>query len=300
MGGSRRGRVGRSAVVVAVVLALGACGGDPAETGHGDPPEAFHGDPDEPIEEEDEPEPPPLTREQLERYYVAQVAWRDCAVAEGLALTRPPTLEEFVADGGSWWVGAELSDDEWNTLIVGEDPSGVGARCGEPPLASDFRVGREALERLYAWRLRVVACLAAEGFPLDEQPPPLEEFIRTGGTNWTPAREFHSRYGFLEGKTWVRVHTRCGNDNQDLWLGATDFEVDRAALTAQYEANRALAACLEGGGFRVPPAPPLEEFIDELGENWSNADIWGAVYRDNDRRAVAEFVEGMDQACPGV
>jgi hypothetical protein len=294
------GRLRLTGIVIATVLALtlAACADTDAEP-HGDFPVPVS-DEGRPTGDEEEHEPAPLTREQLERYYVAQVSWRECAVEEGVALSEPPSLEEFKADGGTWSVGAELSDEDWNRMFAGEEPSRIDSLCGEPPFASDFRVGREALERLYAWQMAVVACLEAEGFPLEGEAPPLEEFVRTGGTNWAPAREFHGRYGFLEGETWVRVYTRCGNDNQDLWLQATDFEVDRATLEAQYEVDLALAACLERAGFRVPAPPPLEEFIEELGENWSNADIWGAVYRDNDEKAVLDFVEGIDQACPGV
>jgi hypothetical protein len=295
------GRLGLTGIVIATVLSLTLAACADTDAGHGDPPVSVS-DEGRPIGDEEEPEPAPLTREQLERYYVAQVSWRECAVEEGVALSEPPSLEEFKADGGTWWVGAELSDEDWNRMFAGEEPSRIDSLCGEPPFASDFRVGREALERLYAWQLKVVSCLEAEGFSLEGRAPPLEEFVRTGGTNWVPAREFHRRYGFpdLEDATWARVYTRCGNDNQDMWLQATDFEVDRAALKARYEENLALRDCLERAGLRVPAPPPLEEFIEELGENWSNADIWGAVYRDNDEKAVLDFVEGIDQACPGV
>jgi hypothetical protein len=288
-------------IVVGTVLtlAVAGCGAEEYTTiSHNDPPPVgLHDDPDQATEVEEEP--PPLTKVQLERYYVAQVSWHDCVSREGVALSEPPPLEEFLADGGAWSAGSDLSGEEWNRLFGGNRPSRVGTLCGEPPFESDFRVGREAMERLFAWQLEVVACLAVEGFPLEQEAPSIEDFVRTAGTNWVPVREFDERYGYLEGGTWVRVYTRCGNDNQDMWLRATDFEIDRAELKAQYEANVALAACLEGGGFSVPPAPPLREFIDELGENWSHADIWGAGYRDNDRKAVSFFAEGIDQACPG-
>lgn len=290
----------RAGMVVGIALALvfAACGGEEVETiGHDCPPADC---PDDDLE--DDHEPPPLTPEQLERYYVAQVSWRDCAMGEGLALTEPPSLEEFAAGGGEWWVGAEISDDDWNRLIVGDESGngGVGRRCGEPPLADEFLVGRDALERLYAWQVEVVACLEGEGFPLDTSAPPLEEFIETGGTAWVPAKEFHGRYGFPEGAPWTRIATRCGNLDQDLWLEATDFEVDRAALEAQYEENLALTACLEEASFAVPEPPSLDEFVDQLGWNWTNTGIWGAVYRDNDRGAVRAFADRIDQVCPEV
>lgn len=63
------------------------------------------------------------------------------------------------------------------------------------------------------------------------------------------------RYGFVRGAAWERIATRCGNSNQDLWLQATDFEVDRDGLEAQYAANLALTACLEEAGFAIPEPP---------------------------------------------
>jgi hypothetical protein len=291
--------VARIAVAGMLLLLVAACGGTAVDDGHGDAPQVVgHAEPTA-----KQPEPPPLrlSREQLERYYVAQTAWGDCATAAGIVLSEPPPLEDFLAGGGEWWVGADLSDDEWNRLQGDESgSSGLDLRCGEPPLAFDFAVGREALERLYAWQLEVVRCVEAEGFPLDGPIPLLDEFVRTGGTSWEPAREFTARYGFPEGAVWERLANRCGSPTgQDLWLGATDFEVDRPALVAQYEANLALTACLEGAGLTVPAPPPLEEFVDQLGWNWTHADIWAAVYRDNDRRAVRTFADRLDQACPG-
>lgn len=292
---------GRHAAVVvgsALLLVLSGCASDEANV-HGDDLCPPGGCPDESIE--DDHEFPPLTQKQLKRYYEAQLAWRACAMGQGLALPEPPTFEEYAADPGTWSVSADISDEEWNRLIVGTGGSGnVGARCGEPPGPHDFLVSDDAFRRLYAWQERVVACLEGEGFPLETTAPPIEEFVESGGTNWVPAREFHGTYGFLEGETWERVYTRCGNDNQDLWLDASDFEDHRPALRARYEENLALAACLEGAGFQVPAAPPIEEFIEELGENWSSADIWEAVYRDNERKAVQAFADTMDQVCPGV
>lgn len=290
---------GRRAVATfgtALVLVLAGCASD-EENVHGDPCPPG-GCPHESLE--DEHGPPPLTREQLKRYHRAQVAWRDCAMEEGLTLPEPPTFEEFAADGGTWSVSADMSVEEWNQLIVGSGGSGrVGARCGEPPIPHEFMVSDEALRRLYAWQEQVVACLEAEGFSLETAAPPLEEFIESGGTNWTPAREFHRRYGFLE-DTGTGVYTRCGDSNQDLWLQATDFEVDRAALRGVYEDNLELTTCLQAAGFEVPEVPSWSEFVDRLGRNWTNADIWGAVYRDNERNAVRSFVDTMDQVCPGV
>jgi len=285
---------GRTAIVLGALLALTACGD--GEIVDSDPPEAF-GHPDEVSEEEEEHEPPPLSPQQMEAYYDAQITWRDCGIGAGLDLPEPPSLDEFVAEEGAWSVGADVSEEDWNRLVV---DGRVDKACGEPPGPYDFLVSREALERAYAWHLEVLACLEDEGFPVETTAPPMEEFVEAAGTNWSPARDFHRRYGFPSGADWDQVVARCGNSNQDLWLQATDLEVDREALEAQYEDHLALTACLEEAGFLVPEPPPLEEFIDRLGWNWAHADIWGAVYRDNDRRAVRAFVEGMDQACPGV
>jgi hypothetical protein len=290
-------------VAASTLLVLtAACGGPAVDDGHEDPPEVVgHSESELSAEEEEAEAAPRLNREQLERYYAAQVAWRGCATGEGIVLSEPPPREVFVAGGGAWWVGSELSEDEWNRMVGDESgTSGLGARCGEPPLASDFLVGHEALERLYAWQVQVVSCLEAEGFPLDGAVPPVAEFVRTGGANWVPATEFTARYGFPEGPAWHRVATRCGSPTQDLWLGAADFVVDRAALEEQYEANLALTACLEGAGFAAPDPPPFDDFVDQLGWNWTNAGIWAAVYRDNDRDAVLAFADSIDQRCPGV
>jgi hypothetical protein len=221
-----RSRPAGIVVGTALALVLAACGQG-----------GTHADPQDPNRDPRDPNPnrsaeksghklPRLTPQQLERYYLAQIAWRDCVVGEGLVFPQPPSLQEFVAEGGTWWVGSDISEDDWNRLFAG--PSQVSNRCGEPPYTADFQVGRRALERLYAWQVKVVACLEAERFPLDGSAPPVEEFIRTGGSNWVPAREFHSRYGYPGGAVGVRIATRCGNDDQDLWLQATDFDVHRA------------------------------------------------------------------------
>ena len=295
-----RSRFAAAVVVSALAVALAACGDDLDEPSHGDPVEGFSTDNEPPIDEDEEDEFPRLTRDQLQRYYAAQIEWRDCAIGEGLALPEPPSLEEFVADGGKWWTGADVSDDDWNRLIVGdEDGEGrVGRSCGEPPGPHDFVVAREVLERLYAWQVRVVGCLGEQGFPLDTIAPPLEEFVESAGANWIPAREFHARYGFPDTPAWDRAAANCGNPDHDVWLQATDFEVDRAQLEAQYEENLGLTACLAEAGLTVPKPPALDAFVDHLGWNWAHADIWAAVYRDNDRDAVEALVDRIDELCP--
>lgn len=67
-------------------------------------------------------------------------------------LPEPPSLERYLEEGGTWSVGADVSPDDWNALIVGDGPAEgrVGRACGEPPVPYDFLVGREALERLGA------------------------------------------------------------------------------------------------------------------------------------------------------
>lgn len=138
-------RLGRlTAVLLALtVSACGVAGGGGNSTGlQPAADDVGHGDPGESISEEtvDEGPPEPLTMRQMKRFYAAQVDWRTCAVDKGLALPDPPTLEEFVAGGGSWWVGRDLSEEEWNHMVV-EDESGggsLGAACGEPPTHSDF------------------------------------------------------------------------------------------------------------------------------------------------------------------
>ncbi len=104
------------------------------DVGHGDPGESVGG------ETADEESPEPLTMKQMKRFYAAQVDWRTCAVDEGLALPDPPTFEEFVAGGGTWWVGRDLSEEQWNHTVVGDESGGgsLGAACGEPATHSDF------------------------------------------------------------------------------------------------------------------------------------------------------------------
>ena len=290
--------------VPGLVALLAACG--PNEQLHGDPPPAFH---DEPGVETTEPDPPVrLTPEQWERYYIAYVEWRDCIGEEGFILTEGPSPEEFVARGESWWAGEELNE-QWSDLQAA-NPRYAGLsrddaqyqlndHCGEAPFAYQFEVGRDAIGRLYDWQVEVVTCLETEGFPLDGPVPSREEFVRTGGSTWVPVREFTARYGSPQGATWVRLMSRCGSPTHDLWLQATDFQIDRKELKATYEEHLALTACLEGAGLTAPAAPPLEEFIDKLGWNWSHAGIWEAVYRDNNRKAVEAFANRIDQTCSG-
>jgi hypothetical protein len=138
-------RLGRlTAVLLALVVsACGVAGGGGKSTGLQPTAEDVgHGDPGESIGEEtvEEDSPEPLTMRQLKRFYAAQVEWRTCAVDEGLVLPDPPTLEQFVAGGGSWWVGHDLSEEEWNRMVVGDESGGgsLGEACGEPPTHSDF------------------------------------------------------------------------------------------------------------------------------------------------------------------
>lgn len=211
----------------ALTLTLVACSRDIVPVGTPPCDDPAWGDPAECDPGPDEPERPPLSRERMEAYYAAQITWRDCAIGEGLDLPEPPSLEEFAAEEGAWWVGADVSEEDWNTHIV-EDESGngrVGRACGEPPHTSQFLVSREALERAYAWNLEVLACLDDEGFPVETTPPPLEDFVEAVGKNWSPYRDFTRRYGrFPSGADWDRVVVRCGGSNSDLWLEAWDFE----------------------------------------------------------------------------
>jgi hypothetical protein len=278
----------------ALVLVLAACG--EAQVAHDVVDEC----PPDCAEEDEEHERPTLTRAQMKRYYRAQVVWRDCAMAEGLDLPEPPTWKRFVADGGTWSVGADLSDDDWDVLNADVEDGGesVIRACGVLPVPQEFLVSPEALERLYAWNQQVLACLEAEGFPVDTAAPPVEDFVESAGRSWSPAGDFHARYGYPQDEEWMRVAARCGNHEDDVWLQPDDFEIKRATLKAQYRRHLALTACLEEAGFVVPEPPPLEEFIEELGWNWAHADIWGAVYRDNDRDAVGAFVDRIDELCP--
>jgi hypothetical protein len=296
---------GVSLLLLTVVLAAG-CGQGGGDLSHGDgrevdEDEPGHGDMSDDLDgkEIEEIPPRPLTADGLERYYAAQVDWRMCAVEAGLDLPEPPSLEVFLADEGRWSVFADLTDDDWNRHIAGdESESGgmVGARCGEPPFEGEFRVEEEALRRLHRFQVELAACLATEGYELDLDSPTEEEFVASGGRNWNVWGELRERVELTD-QQYGSINERCGSSLGELPLDLHSFEIDPAVLEGRYESLLALKACLEEAGFVLPDPPPRDAYLaGDVGTNWQ---LWTDAYRHNDRDQLQAFADGLDQACPG-
>lgn len=295
---------GGVSLLLAVMLA-GACGQGDAASGRGDLPdveeEPGHGDMPDDLdgEEVNDTLPRPLTADELERYYRAQVGWRVCAVEAGLDLPQPPSLETFMADGGGWSVGAELTDEEWNRRVVGDEAGGeptVGTRCGEPPYEGEFRVEEVALRRFHRFQVQLAACLAAEGYALDLDPPTEDAFVASGGRNWAVWAELLHRFDVTE-RDHDTLNVRCGSSIGELPLDLHGFEIDPGELEARYESRLALKACLEEAGFVLPDPPTRDAYrAGDVGTAW---EVWTDAYRNNDREQLQAFADGIDQACPG-
>jgi hypothetical protein len=282
-----------------VLFAVAGCGGEglPSpevlddEPGHGD-----HGD-DLAGEAVEEVPPRPLTAAELERYHAAQVAWWECARQEGLALPDPPSLEEFIADGGGWWVGFDLSEDEWNRLV--DDEAGeqlpAGVVCGEPPGDYEFRVEEDAVRRFHAFQLDLIDCLAEEGFPIDTDAPTEEEFVAAGGRGWDGWSEFAARYDVTD-ELHERLDAHCGSSITDLPLNVHSFEEDPAVLERRYEEWLSLHACLTAAGFDLPEPPDRDTYLaGTVGTRW---DVWIDAYGRNDRAELSVFADLLEQGCP--
>jgi hypothetical protein len=293
-------RLGRWLAVFLLLLAGFGCGtgeldgAEPGVTGedtqHGD-----HGDfPDEDVEEVP---PRPLTVAEMERYYAAQIAWRTCALDDGLELPDPPSLEGFVADGATWWVGYDLTDDEWN-LMMGDESgtTGPGATCGEPPLPTDFRVEEHALRRFHAFQLDLVACLAEQGLVLQLDPPTEDTFVEAGGRGWHVWTELSQQHHPSQ-QVQDQLEAACGSSIGELpSLDIHSFELDRSVLEARFEEQLELRSCLEAAGFVLSGPPDRNAYLDgAVGTYW---DLWGDAYRRNDRDELSAFADGLDQGCP--
>lgn len=293
-------RSGLRLAVGLLLLAGFGCGSDdpdgtePGVTGE-DPEHGDHGD-DLPDEAEEIP-PRPLTVAEMERYYAAQIDWRTCAVEDGLELPDPPSLEGFVADGATWWVGYDLTDDEWNRMIGDESgTTGPGATCGEPPGPTDFRVEEHALRRFHAFQLDLAACLAEQGLVLQHDPPTEDEFVEAGGRGWHVWAEL-TRQHHLSQQVQDQLEARCGSSISELpSLDIHSFELDRSVLEARYEEQLELTSCLADAGFVLSDPPDRDAYLDgAVGTYW---DLWGDAYRRNDRDELSAFADGLDQGCP--
>lgn len=106
------------------------------------------------------------------------------------------------------------------------------------------------------------------------EPPPLESFLASGGTNWDPWQEAIERYGAGV------VGENCGRRLDLSYWEARSREVEeqvqrplpppsRDDFVAFYTFQRGLKACIEAHGFPLPDPPSLESFIASRATNWS-------------------------------
>jgi len=124
------------------------------------------------------------------------------------------------------------------------------------------------------------------------EPPPLESFLASGGTNWDPWQEATERYGA------GAIGETCGRKLDLSYWEARSREAEqqeqrplpppsRDDFEAFYTFQRGLKACFETHGFPLPDPPSLESFIASSATNWSplsqlidlhpsasDADVW--------------------------
>lgn len=124
------------------------------------------------------------------------------------------------------------------------------------------------------------------------EPPPLESFLASGGTNWDPWQEATERYGA------GAIGEACGRKLDLSYWEARSREAEqqeqrplpppsRDDFEAFYTFQRGLKACFEAHGFPLPDPPSLESFIASGATNWSplsqlidlhpsapDADVW--------------------------
>jgi hypothetical protein len=177
------------------------------------------------------------------------------------------------------------------------DPIAVDPVAGEPLGAPE---DNSATEVFFNHLQETKYCLEAwVGLDVSE-PPPLESFLASGGTNWDPWQEAIEKYGAdaigescgprLDLSYWearvreaeeARAREAEGQGQRPLPPpGRDDFE-------AFYTFQRGLKACFEAHGFPLPDPPSLESFIASGAANWSplsqlidlhpsasHADVW--------------------------
>jgi len=114
------------------------------------------------------------------------------------------------------------------------------------------------------------------------EPPPLESFLASGGTNWDPWQEAIERYGA------DAIGERCGRRLDLSYWEARFREAEEARareaegqvqrplpppsrddFEAFYTFQQGLKACFEAHGFPLPDPPSLESFIASGATNWS-------------------------------
>jgi hypothetical protein len=124
------------------------------------------------------------------------------------------------------------------------------------------------------------------------EPPPLESFLASGGTNWDPWQEAIEKYGA------DAIGETCGRRLDLSYWEASAREAkeqeqgplpppSRDDFEAFYTFQRGLKACFEAHGFPLPDPPSLESFIASGATNWSplsqlidlhpsasDADVW--------------------------
>jgi hypothetical protein len=124
------------------------------------------------------------------------------------------------------------------------------------------------------------------------EPPPLESFLASGGTNWDPWQEATEKYGA------GAIGEACGRKLDLSYWEARSREAEeqeqrplpppsRDDFEAFYTFQRGLKACFEAHGFPLPDPPSLESFIASSATNWSplsqlidlhpsasDADVW--------------------------
>jgi hypothetical protein len=203
-------------LVALVALALSAgCGGDELDG-------ADHGDPasQEPLGPPEDSSPTEVFFNHLQETKYCLEEW------VGLDVSEPPRLESFLASGGTNW-------DPWREAIEKYGADAIGETCGRrldlsywqarAREAEEARVreaegqeqgplpppSRDDFEAFYTFQRGLRACIEAHGFPLPH-PPPLESFIASGATNWSPLSQLLDLHpSASDADVWDRLEAEC-------------------------------------------------------------------------------------------
>ena len=191
--------------LVALVLSAG-CGGDELDGAVGTPVDQ------EPLGPPEESSPTEVFFNHLLETKYCLEEWADLAVSE------PPSLESFLASGGTNW-------DPWQEAIERYGAGAIGEKCGRRLDLSHWEArsreaeeqeqrplpppSRDDFEAFYTFQRGLKACFEAHGFPLPD-PPSLESFIASGATNWSPLSQLIDLHpSASDTDAWDQLEAEC-------------------------------------------------------------------------------------------
>jgi hypothetical protein len=187
-------------------------------------------------------------------------------------VTRPrPRSTLFLVALVALALSAGCGGDELDGADHG-DPIAVDPASGEP--LGPPEDNSSPTEVFFNHLMETKYCLEEWAGLAVSEPPPLESFLASGGTNWDPWQEAIEKYGA------DAIGETCGPRLDLSYWEARAREAEgqkqgplpppsRGDFEAFYTFQRGLRACFEAHGFPLPDPPSLESFIASGATNWS-------------------------------